>query len=76
MLVIKPEKIAEHRWVSKTLPSGFFSQPDAENISAVLYNNSATISKLARMGMVARKLRRVWARISDYLDHKRVLCCP
>ena len=33
--------------------SGFFNFPEAENVSAVLFNNSATLSKFNRMGYVA-----------------------
>ena len=44
--------IKEHTW-GKTIPSGFFYQPDAENISAVLFSDSGTISKFNRMGKLA-----------------------
>lgn len=50
-LVITPRKISEHTWEGKTIPSGFFDQPGAENISAVLFSNSGTISKFNRMGI-------------------------
>ena len=43
----------EHRRGKKRIPSGFFELPDAENISAILINNSGTISKFNRMGVVA-----------------------
>ena len=49
LLKIIPKKIAEHRWGSKVIPSGFFDLPDAENVSAVLINNSGTIAKFKRM---------------------------
>lgn len=52
-LVITPHKVKSHRWGSKEVPSGFFSLPGAENISAVIANTSATISKFNRMGVVA-----------------------
>jgi hypothetical protein len=35
------------------VPSGFFFQPGAENISAVLFNNAGTIHKFNRMGVGA-----------------------
>ena len=44
--------IKEHVW-GKSIPSGFFFQPDAENISAVLFSDSGTISKFNRMGKLA-----------------------
>ncbi len=47
------ETINTHTWNDKTIPSGFFFQPDAENVSAVLFSNSATISKFNRMGKLA-----------------------
>lgn len=50
---IKNEKIENHSWEGKIIPSGFFSQPDTENISAVLFSNAATISKFNRMGKLA-----------------------
>ena len=53
LLKIIPKKIAEHRWGSKVIPSGFFDLPDAENVSAVLFNNSGTIAKFKRMGVLA-----------------------
>lgn len=53
-LIIQPRKVAEHRWLNKVIPSGFFDLPEAEHISAVLFNNSATLNKFNRMGFVAR----------------------
>lgn len=47
------ETIREHCWEGKTIPSNFFDQPDAENISAVLFSNAATITKFNRMGKLA-----------------------
>lgn len=38
---------------NKTIPSGFFSLPEAENISAVITSSEATLSKFNRMGMIA-----------------------
>ena len=45
--------IKEHTCGGKTIPSGFFNQPDAENISAILFSDSGTISKFNRMGRIA-----------------------
>lgn len=47
------EKIEKHTWNDKEIPSGFFYQDDAENISAVLFSNQATIPKFNRMGKIA-----------------------
>jgi hypothetical protein len=52
-LVVVPEAIGHHRHGKKQIPSGFFEQPDAEHVSAVLFSNSATISKFNRMGFLA-----------------------
>src|SRR5262249_27517103 len=52
-LEIHPRTIATHRWGEKEIPSGFFTLPDAENISAVLFSNSGTIAKFNRMGHLA-----------------------
>jgi hypothetical protein len=35
------------------IPSGFFNQPGAENVSGVLFSNSGTIAKFLRMGQQA-----------------------
>lgn len=50
-LKISEEPITEHRYGSKTIPSGFFNQPDAENISAVLFSNAGTLAKFDRIGV-------------------------
>jgi len=52
-LVVVPEAIGEHQHGAKQIPSGFFEQPDAEHVSAVVFSNSATVSKFNRMGFLA-----------------------
>lgn len=52
-LVITPLKIETHEYQGKVIPSGYFMQPDAENVSAVLFSSSGTISKFNRMGRLA-----------------------
>lgn len=48
------EEIDSHQWGSKApVPSGFFSLPGSEYVSAVLYNPHASIEKFVRMGMLA-----------------------
>lgn len=39
---------------TKVIPSGCFSLPDTENISAVIFSNAGTISKFNRMGHQGR----------------------
>jgi hypothetical protein len=50
---IHPMKIGTHRWGAKEIPSGFFDLPGTENIAAVAFSNSGTISKFNRMGLLA-----------------------
>jgi len=45
--------VEEHTYEGKTIPSGFFFQPGAENISAVIASNEATLTKFNRMGLIA-----------------------
>jgi hypothetical protein len=52
-LIITPKKVETHIWEQKKVASGFFALPGAENISAVISNASATISKFNRMGVLA-----------------------
>jgi hypothetical protein len=53
-LIITHMPIDKHRVGTKEIPSGFFSQPDAENVSAVLFSNGGTIAKFNRMGHQGR----------------------
>lgn len=52
-LIITPQKIDKHIVGNKEIPSGFFFQPGAENISAVMFSASGTVSKFNRMGKQA-----------------------
>lgn len=52
-LIITPLKIEKHEYQGKVIPSGYFLQPGAENVSAVLFSSSGTISKFNRMGRLA-----------------------
>lgn len=52
-LVITPLKIEKHQVGNKEIPSGFFFQPEAEHVSAVLFSASGTISKFNRLGRQA-----------------------
>jgi hypothetical protein len=49
-LIISTSLIDVHRLGAKEIPSGFFNQPEVENISAVLFSNSGTAPKFNRMG--------------------------
>jgi hypothetical protein len=48
-LVVEADAVAEHVG-SKTIPSNFFKQPGAENISAVSFSNTGTVPKFNRIG--------------------------
>ncbi len=50
---VTKEDIDFHEYEGKRIPSGFFKLPETENISAVLFTNSATITKFNRMGKLA-----------------------
>src|ERR1019366_5920566 len=52
-LTVGPHQITEHRWDTKVVPSGFFSLPDAEHVSAVIFNSGGTLAKFNRMGVRA-----------------------
>lgn len=52
-LIIESEKIEVHKSGSKEIPSGYFWQPETENISAILFSASGTISKFNRLGKQA-----------------------
>lgn len=42
--------LPDHRVGDKTIPAGFFNQPEAENVSAVLFSSGGTVPKFSRMG--------------------------
>lgn len=52
-LIISPLTVEKHVHKDKEIPSGFFFQPSAEHISAVLFSASGTISKFNRLGKIA-----------------------
>ncbi|MGQ4353103.1 hypothetical protein [Streptomyces drozdowiczii] len=49
-LVLNSQIVTKHRRKDKTIPSGLFAQPEAEHLAAVIFTNSATVSKFSRMG--------------------------
>jgi hypothetical protein len=52
-LRVKARRIDEHTWRGKRIESGFFFLPQADMVSAVIQNPTATISKFNRMGRLA-----------------------
>jgi hypothetical protein len=49
-LEIESYKKTHHRLATKQIESGFFSLPNSENISAILFTNAGTYPKFVRMG--------------------------
>lgn len=49
-LLLSSQKVTEHEHNGKAIPSGLFSLPEAADLSAVLFSNSATVSKFNRIG--------------------------
>lgn len=47
---IETTGLLEHKSGKKIIPSNFFSLPDSEHISAVIYTNAGTIAKFKRLG--------------------------
>jgi hypothetical protein len=70
-LFLKHKVIKEHRIGKKTIPSNFFGQEGAENISAVLFSNSGTWPKFNRMGYDAgfRRGNLIMIRSGTCFDH-------
>jgi len=70
-LVVETTPIEQHEYNGKVIPSGFFNLPESENISAVLFSASATISKFNRIGKIAGfgcpSVEMI--RMGDYHDH-------
>ena len=55
------QTIEKHTLRNKSIPTGFFQQPNTEHISAVLFSNAGTIAKFNRMGLLSGKARNVKA---------------
>lgn len=49
-LQVETRAMGDHVVGEKTIPSNFFEQPEAEHISAIMFTNSGTYAKFARMG--------------------------
>ena len=52
-LVVRAVKGQNHTYKSKSIETGFFDLPSAENISAVVFSNAGTLAKFDRMGIAA-----------------------
>lgn len=70
-LIITPKPIENHKVADKVVPSGFFFQENAENVSAVLFSASGTISKFNRIGRQAgfKAQDVIMIRSGTYHDH-------
>lgn len=51
--VLRPGTNNQLKWKNKEIPSGFFTLPDAEHVSAVISNATGTLSKFNRKGIQA-----------------------
>ena len=49
-LTITQHDVIEHHWTTRTIPSALFTQPEAANLSGVLFSNAHTIAKFNRIG--------------------------
>jgi hypothetical protein len=49
------DAVKEHKG-RKTIPSGFFTLPGTENVSALLFSNAGTIAKFSRMGLLKKHI--------------------
>ncbi len=52
-LMVRAVKGTDHKYKGKTIETGFFDLPGAENISAVIFSNAGTLAKFDRMGIAA-----------------------
>lgn len=70
-LTISPERIEQHIWGDKTIPSGFFRSADSANVSAVIATNAGTIAKFNRLGVLGKfgSKRILLIRKGEMVDH-------
>jgi len=52
-LLVNTVALEDHQYGMKSVPTGFFDQPNAEHIAAVIFSNAGTIAKFDRMGVAA-----------------------
>lgn len=52
-LVVRAVPLEGHAYRGKSIPTGFFDLPGAENISAVIFSNAGTLAKFDRIGVLA-----------------------
>lgn len=48
--MIDVEPIDEHHFENRTIPSGLFAQPEAEDLSGVIFSNAHTVAMFNRIG--------------------------
>ncbi|MEN1835041.1 hypothetical protein AAIM60_19365 [Pseudomonas lijiangensis] len=49
-LIVRNADMDIHKNDLKSIPSGFFKQPESEHVSAIIFTNAGTIAKFNRMG--------------------------
>jgi transposase-like protein len=72
-LVVKPIKIDNYKKKNGAeIPSGFFFQPESENVSAILFSSCGTLSKFNRMGKQAGfgSTKNMLIRHGTYFNHE------
>jgi hypothetical protein len=52
-LIVRALKGESHTYNGKTVETGFFDLPGAENVSAIIFSNAGTLAKFDRMGIAA-----------------------
>jgi hypothetical protein len=52
-LVVRAVRGKDHTYKGKTIETGFFDLPAADNISAIIFSNAGTLAKFDRMGIAA-----------------------
>lgn len=69
-LSIRSVKVEDHVYKGKSVETGFFDRPGAENVSAVVFSNAGTLAKFDRMGVDSGFApdRHIYRRIGFRLD--------
>lgn len=72
-LIVTPIKIGNYiKSNGSEIPSGFFFQPNSENISAIIFSSSGTLSKFNRMGKQAGfgSIKNTLIRFGAFYNHE------
>ena len=50
---IESREVESYSWEGKSIPAGFFKQPGAEHVSAMIANPEGTVLTFNRMGLIS-----------------------